>query len=293
MTYSVTPSSWTLDDIISKVRNLTATSNDQLNNQQVSKYINDYYSFVMPFELKEQVQLDFYAFKAFPNQDVYPALINFLTDQPMAYADGFPLIFYTSPDIFYQDWPIQYGEDSVATGDGVTLAFAGNTQSFPVIPGTFFITDGTQILQDDGTGTLTGDGTGNINNVTGQFSVLFTAAPSSTDTIYDKYQAYEAARPQGVLWFNNEFTLRPIPDQVYQIQMQGYISITQFSSSTDTPTFIEWGPLIAYGAAIELFLDRGDNVGANNLYPYLKRYENVALGRGTQDYQSQQSVPRF
>lgn len=287
-------SSWTLGDIINKIRNITGSpSPDQLTDTQITKYVNDYFSFVMPFELKEQVQLDFYEFKAFPNQDVYPALINFLTDQPMAYADGFPLIFYADPDIFYQDWPIQYGQDAVATGNGITTVFAGNTQAFPVIAGTFFITDGIQVLQDDGTGTLTGNGSGTINNVTGAFNASFTNPPASSLTIYDKYQAYEPARPQGVLWFQNEFTFRPIPDQVYQIQMQGYIVVTQLTSSGDTPIFSEWGQLIAYGASFEIFQDRGDTGSANECYTVLKRYENVALARGVQDYQSQQSVPRF
>lgn len=291
---SFSPSTWTLGDIIAKVRNLTGTpSADQMTDTQITKYINDYYGFVMPFELKEQIQLTYYDFPTFANTDVYAFSGSFLTDQPMAYADGFPLIFYSDPDIFYQDWPIQYAQDSVATGDGVTTNFSGTTQAFPIIAGTYFITDGTQILKDDGTGNLTGDGSGTINNVTGAFNATFTSAPASSATIYDKYQAYEPARPQGVLWFNNEFTFRPIPDQVYQIQLQGYIVVNQLTASGDSPTLTEWGQLIAYGAAFEIFQDRGDSAAANSIYPVLKRYENVALARNIQDYQAVQSVPRF
>lgn len=382
MSLPANPSIWTLPSIIQKVRNLTATSSDQLDDPGITKYINDYYSFAMPFEIKEAVELNFYDFKVFPNQDVYPAKVNFLTDQPMAYANGFPLIFYSDPDIFYQDWPIQYAQDAVATGDGLTVSFSGNTQAFPVIPQTFFITDGTQTLTDTGsnvvseqidtgdgltasysgtlnfipivagslsitngvetfadtgggilvgnaggTGTivyatgawsvtfnaivvsgtgifatyslttslsiLTGDGTGTIDNTTGQFSATFNTAPASSATIYDNYQGYQPARPQGVLWFQNEFIFRPIPDQVYQIQMQGYTVVNQLLESTSTPTFTEWGQLIAYGAAFELFMDRGDNVAAERIYSSLKRYENIAIARDIQNYQSQQSVPRF
>ncbi len=286
-------STWTLSDIVTKVRNVTATSSDQLTDAQIAVYVNNYYTMTMPFELKEQINLQPYNFAALPNQATYPVLGTFLTDQPMAYADGFPLIFYQDRDIFFQDWPQQYGTDSVATGDGVTVAFSGTTQAFPVIAGSFLITDGSQICDDPtGSGILSGDGAGTIDYVTGAYSVTFTSAPASTDTIYDKYQAYEPARPQGVLFYNNEFTFRPIPDQVYAISMQGYINQVDLASG-DSPLQTEWGQLIAYGASLDIFLDRGDRVAYEQYYPILKRYENVALARFVQQFESQQSVPRF
>ncbi len=374
-------STWTLQDIISKVRNITGTpSADQLTDAQITDYVNKYYQFTMPFELKEQINLQPYNFPVLPNIDVYAVQGSFLTDEPYAYADGFPLEFYQDRDVFFQDWPQQYASDQVATGNGGTV-FSGGTQNFPVIQGTFLITDGTQIVQDQGsqfqeqqigtgtgaqtnftgtlayfpllagslsitdgnevftdngagsligslngtgtivystgvynitfntapklsvgifasysvttnTGVLTGSGTGTINYITGAFSVTFNAAPPASATIYDKYQGYEPARPQGVLFYNNEFTFRPIPDQVYQITLQGYINQVGLSGS-QTPLQTEWGHLIAYGAALDIFEDRSDLGNYNANYPILKRYENVALGRTVQQYESQQSIQRF
>lgn len=372
---------WNLAQIVSEVRNVTATSVEQLNNDAIVAYINSYYTFTMPFELKEQINLQPLNFNALPNIDQYSFPGAFLTDQPMAYADGFPLIFYQDRDIFFQDWPQQYGTDNVATGNGSTFTFPGNTQAFPVIQGTFLITDGTQVISDtgsqfiteqidtgtgvvayngtlsyfpisagslsitdgvevlsdngDGTltgslggsgtivyatgvwsitfntavisgvgiiatydlvssiGILTGNGSGTINYVTGAFSATFNTAPASTATIYDKYQAYEPARPQGVLFYNNVFTFRPIPDQVYAITMQGYINQIQLAFDSDTPLATEWGQLIVYGTSLEIFSARGDLVAYNNYYPIMKRYENVALGRTVQQFEAQQSVPRF
>lgn len=296
-------STWTLDDIINLVRDLTGSpSTDQLTNQQITTFINNYYTFAMPFELKEQINLQPLNFNAIPNTDVYSFPGTFLTDQPMAYADGFPLIFYQDRDIFFQDWPQQYGSDQVATGTGSQFTFPGNTQAFPIIIGTFEITDGTQICTDSGNlvtagvpyiYSLTGNGTGSINYLTGAFSVTFTNAPSSSATIYDKYQAYEPARPQGVLFYNNQFTFRPIPDQVYIITMQGYINQVQMTLDGSVPLFTEWGQLIGYGAAVEIFSRRGDIGNVNTYYPMLKRYENIALARFVQQLESQQSVPRF
>lgn len=292
-------SNWTLADIRTKVRAVTGSpSTDQISDSDLNNYINNYYVFTMPFELKEQITNQFLAFKTTPGTDVYAFPGGYFTDQPGAYADGFPLIFYQDPDVFYQDWPQQYAVDNIATGDGVTTTFSGGLQNPPIIIGTLFITaddpSGTQqLLQDQGDGTLTGDGSGTINYLTGAYSVTFNSAPASSAVIYAKYQGYSANRPQGVLFFNNEFTFRPVPDQAYAIQMQGYIKPTLLSVDSDTPLQIEWGPLIAYGASVEIFADRGDVDNVDRYFPIFKRFENVALGRTIQQYSAEQGVPRF
>ena len=336
----------------------------------------------MPFELKEQVNLQANNFTTVPNTDVYAVSGAFQTDQPMAYANGFPLVFYQDRDIFFQDWPQQYTQDQIGSGNGVQTAFPGTTQASPIIAKTFFITDGTQKLSDAGSvitnetlqvgtaitgpyvgvlgnfpiqantlqiiagsetlrdngagalvgqgvatgtinyttgaysitfnvavaagvlitasyslpttaGVLTGDGTGTINYLTGVFTATFNAAVANAALVYVNYQAYQPARPQGVLFYNNELTFRPIPDQVYQITLQGFITQIQLTNQADSPVFSEWGQLLAIGASLDIFLDRGDLVAYNNMYPLFKRYENVALGRYVQQFSDAQSVPRF
>lgn len=285
---------WDLATIRDKVRLVTGSpSTDQLTDAQINTYINNYYVFTMPFELKVQIENNFLDFKTVPGTDVYAFPGGFFTDQPGAYADGFPLIFYQDVDIFYQDWPQQYAVDNLAVGDGVTVTFTGGLQSPPIIMGTLFITDGTQVLQDQGNGTLTGDGTGAINYSTGAYNVTFTSAPAAVDTIYAKYQGYQGNRPQGILFYSNVFTLRPVPDQVYQIRLEGYVKPVLLSLDTDVPSQEEWGQLLAYGAALDIFSDRGDNENYERYTPMLKRWEQVSLSRSIQQYSSEQSVPRF
>lgn len=290
---------WDLASIRDKVRNVTGRpSPDQISDASLNTYINNYYVFTMPFELKEQITDQFLKFKTTPGVDVYSFPGGYFTDQPGAYADGFPMVFYQDPDIFFQDWPQQYAVDNIATGNGVTITFSGGLQNPPIIIGTLFIaaddpTGVQQVVQDQGDGTLTGDGTGTINYLTGAYSVTFNTIPASSAVIYAKYQGYASNRPQGVLFFNNEFTLRPVPDQAYQILMQGYIKPTTLTSDSDTPLQEEWGPLIAYGASLEIFNDTGDNDNYDAYYPIFKRYENVALGRTIQQFTAEQSVPRF
>lgn len=286
---------WNLSAIQQKVRNITGSpSQDQLSDSDLNNYINNYYVYTMPFELKEQITLDFLDFYTVPGQDVYPFPGAFLTDQPMVYINGFPGIFYESADIFFQDWPQQYTTDFLANGDGITNSFTGSLQGFPVIQGSLFITDGTQILTSQVDGTFTGSGTGTIDYFTGNFTVNFTLPPASGATIYGTYEGYQPTRPQGMLFFNNQFTFRPIPDQVYAIRMQGYINPPSLTDPNNSvPLQPEWGPTIAYGASVEIFNDRGDKEKADEAMVNLKRWEVVALARSTQQYEAQQSVPRF
>lgn len=281
-------------------RSVTGTpSSDQISDSNINDLLNEYYVYAMPAELKVQIENDFLDFKTTPGIDTYAFPGGYFTDSPGAYADGFPLIFYQDPDIFYQDWPQQYAVDNLFTGDGVTVAFSGGLQNPPIIVGTLFVTDGTQVLQDDGdttnfpAGTLSGDGTGTIDYVTGALSITFNTAPAATDTIYAKYQGYQGNRPQGIMFFHNEFTVRPVPDQVYQIRMQGFTIPVSLMADGDVPQQQEWGPLIVYGAALQWFTQTGDLVNYNNYFPIFKRYENIGLSRTIQQYTPQQSVPRF
>lgn len=296
---SIQTSGWNLANIRTKVRNLSGTpSTDQLTDASVNAYINDYYVYGMPHELKVQIENNFLDFKTIPGQNVYSFPGAYLTDSPGAYADGFPLIFYQSPDIFYQDWPQQYAVQIVGTGTGAAVAFPGTLQNPPLIIGSLFVTDGTQVLQDDGNGLLVdeatgGTGTGTINYLTGVYTATFQFPPAAGLSVYAKYIGYSGNRPQGCMFYENEFTLMPVPDQAYQIRMQGFVLPTTLSIDTDIPSQPEWGPLIAYGAALEIFADRGDTENYDRYFPMLKRQENVALSRTIQQMTPEQGVPRF
>lgn len=76
------------------------------------------------------------------------------------------------------------------SGDGGTVAFAGNLTLVPIDLnfGDVVITDGTQVLTDDGAGNFTGDGTGTIDYITGAYNVTFNAAPPAVaDNIVADY----------------------------------------------------------------------------------------------------------
>lgn len=341
--------SWTALDIVNKVRNITGTpisntNQSALSNQQIMNYVNTYVQYMMPFELKEQINSQPFNFQTVPYQSTYIFSGLTQTAQPVCYVDGFPQIFYMSRDMFYQDWPIQYASDNVASGNGATATFTTNTQYFPIIAdgvpggiGTFAITDGLQVVYDVINNPWNGSGilyqqvnayplpptaVGTINYVTGAYTVTFNAPPALGSVIYNKYEGYQPARPQGVLLDSTAnslinplppaispspapypmttdtitLTFMPVPAQVHQVSLQGFIVQNQLLSTGAYPLQTEWGQLIAYGAAAEIYADRGDMVAYNILWNpqgIIKRYENIALGRFVAQLEDAQSVPRF
>lgn len=290
---------WNLSRITTKVRDLTGTpissdNSSELSDAKIYDYINTYYTFTMPFELKEQVTEQTYTFYTDENTPTYSEDITFLTNSPEAYVNGQRMVYYEDRDIFLRDYPQEFAQDAIATGDGIVTAYSGTTVGIPVIQKSFFISDGSQEAHDDGSGSLTGDvSAGVIDYDTGVWSATFNAAPAVGQSVIVNYEAYIPRMPLGILFYNSEFVLRPIPDQVYKIELKGQIDPIQFSASGDTPLLTEWGQLIAYGASLEIMADRGDLTAYNNMYNIFKRYENVALGRFIEQLQSQRGLPRF
>ncbi len=70
--------------------------------------------------------------------------------------------------------------ETIATGDTITVTFPFTIANFPIVPGLLTITDLVETFSDNGDGTLTGDmgGAGTINYATGIGSVTFNAPPS-------------------------------------------------------------------------------------------------------------------
>ena len=192
-------STWTLPNIITKVRNITGSASpDQLTDIQITDYINKYYAFTMPHELKEQIQLAYYDFTTVPNQDTYAFDgVDFLTNQPTCWVDGHLTPYYQDPNIFWKWFPQVYNNDPVGSGNGSQKLFTGGLQATPVIPGTAFITDGqisdpnlsltAQTFYDklsdgnfyasaNGGLTVTGVSVGTLDYSTGAFSITFPVA---------------------------------------------------------------------------------------------------------------------
>jgi len=310
-------SGWTLADIRSKTRLTTGRPDvSMLSDADLDNYINRFYQLVMPKELKIFWGYTYYQFFTEANVDQYPGpTATFQTINPQAWCDGWQLCWYLSPDLFYQDYPQQENKQQIATGNGSTNSFSASISAYPVLPRSLYVTDGTQVMQDDGNGTMVNaiapftGGTGSIDYTTGVLSGLaFPVSPANNTNIVATSQTYMPNRPQGILYFKsgpltdatqtvrdnqNYFVLRPVPDQVYLVKMQGIQIPPALTNTTDVPFRADLGPLLAYGASLEIFADFNQMDQYQLTLPQYNRYKDICMQDTYEEYLYQRSVPTF
>jgi len=294
---------WTLAEIRQKVRQVTGRfSADDLSNTQIDEYINKYYLYTFPAEVKLEQKHVFYEFLTTPNQATYAVPDTTYTnyEQP-ATVNNLSMLWYQDSAKFENENPLQYQFTNPWTGDGTTVTFSTTVQSFPIYPSTLTITDNTETFEDITTTYTTSNviitgsagGTATINYSTGAVSVTFNAAPANGQLIYLNYVLFDANRPQAILYFANQFTLFPVPDQVYVIRMRSYKMVTALTNATDTPDLNEWGPCIAYGASRDIFSDYGENDAYAETTVLYKEQVNYILTRTEQDLLNTRAMPNF
>lgn len=288
---------WTLAAIRRKVRQVTGRLNpDVLSTPQLDDYINDYYIYTFPAEVKLERQHTYYTFNTSPNVRLYTFPSTTYTNiEPPFYLNGNKIDYYQEPALFFANNPEQYQLSSFASGDGATVAFTTTLTGIPIEAGSVIVTDNTEIFTDDGAGVLTGDdgGSGTVNYTTGAIAVTFAAAPTDGQAITARWLTYQAGTPTAVLYYNNQFRFAPIPDTVYPCRVKSYLIVTAFSAATDTPVNEEWGPAIAYGAAREIHANFGEIDRYQEVTALYKEQIDYILTRTAQNLLNQRTLPSF
>lgn len=315
---------WNFNAILSEFRQICGIPDSSMySDAQCATLINYYYQYVLPKELKISWGYTFYEFFTQANLDQYLAPAGFQTVNPNVYVDGFDVEWYTDPDTFYQDYPQQENKQQIDTGDGSTNSFSATISAFPVLPRSVYVTDGTQVVQDVpsdpfiGTGTFTqtsplssvGAVSGSINYSTGAITGLsFLTAPAANTNIVATSQTFMANRPQGILFFPqtpltdstqatlnavNMFVLRPVPDQVYLVRMQGIGIPPAFLNYTDVPFRPDLGPLIALGASLHRFKLFNQMDQYDQYMPEYMRYKDICMQDTYEEMIYQRSIPKF
>ena len=298
----------TLDTIKTKVRRLTASSDtSQLTEAELEQAINVFYSADFPYAIKmDQTQVTYEIFTK-PNIDRYPLNIQrYQGIRDPVYFEGVQGGLYKERGAFFSIWPRFPTKITPATGDGVTVAFTFTVAPIPFLSNNVVIgtanASGTAIrIEDNGVGGLNlvttdslGDNTftnvGTVNYITGAFSITFPVAPGADEDITVWVSSYSAARPYTILFFNNEFTVRPVPDNVYKIELMAYQTPAQLLDSNTSPVIEQWAQYIAYGAAVELLRERQDMEGVENLMEGFMRQERLVLERQATEEIGQQNA---
>jgi len=132
-----------------------------------------------------------------------------------------------------------------------------------------------------------------INYNTGQYSVTFLTPPAQGIAINSQTVPYIASRPQAVLYYDDMFTLRPVPDQAYRIDMQVFQQPMQLLQSTDKPMLSQWWKYIAYGAAKQYFEDYDDLESVARIMPEFDHQKREVLRTTLMQYANQRTSTIF
>ena len=122
--------------------------------------------------------------------------------------------------------------------------------------------------------------TATINYETGEISNLYfdQAIPQGTP-IQIQYNPKTLSIPLSIMFYQNQFTLAPVPDQGYTIELTCYrqpIQALLASNQSGNPELSEWWEILSVGAAKKIFEDRLDSDGVIYIDKMLKeRYDII------------------
>ncbi len=165
-----------------------------------------------------------------------------------------------------------YGVLQLMQPNPVTSVPAQNTN--PALPGMYNVN-----LNNPGLNNPTDIGT--VNYVTGdiEFTLPLGIFVESGTQITTWVSQYQTGRPYSLLFWNNEFVVRPVPKLIHKVEIETYLTPVQFLETTDSPILQQWWQLIAIGAAIKVLEDRQDMDGVQNLSVLFDRQEALVLER--------------
>lgn len=166
-------------------------------------------------------------------------------------------------------------------------AIPGRVQNILITANT---ASGTLNVTDDGAGNLIGDCTsGTLDYFTGVIAELkFTQNVPGGQPIQCQYNPVQPSIPLSILFFQNQFTLRPVPNQGYTIELVAYRLPSQVLLGTNNPAdpvltgvteLQEWWETLAFGAAKKVYQDRLDPDGAGLMDISLKEAYALNMSR--------------
>lgn len=302
---------------------------DQLNQYINTFVLFDFPEHVRLFNLRKTFSFwtDPYKDVYTTTDDTTSPLFNFinkyLTVHPPIYIAGFQSQFFEDREQFFGIYPFVNSIASIgADGDGVSTQFSGviNSQQAIVPSGATqqicllrnHVLFSSVDIDNDGlamidypisatygnlyvpggtpTSTTVQDPNNYINYVTGQFVVTFIAAPAVGKVIDSQTVPVQTSLPQALLFYQGQFTVRPVPDQPYEINMEVYRQPIELLETDQSPELKEWWQYIAYGAAKKIFEDRMDLDSVQLIMPEFKTQERLCLRRTIVQQTSQRSA---
>jgi hypothetical protein len=297
----------TLQAIITKIRRLTGSADAfQLTDSQIEDYINSFYNYDFPSKFRSLKLKDTYYFDTIQGIDTYPFNSEqYSTVEMPCFCMNREIKLFTDTQSFYgafYNWQFQ---TNFAFADGTVGPYGGLTTGTPILRSvnndpsnlnypasriqniliTANTATGTLNVTDDGNGNLIGDcSAGTVNYFTGTIAgLVFTAAVPAGNPIQIQYNPQQPNIPIGILFYQNQFVLRPVPNQGYTISLTAYRLPTQALEDTPalqgTPELNEWWEVIAFGASKKIYQDRLDLDGVNMMDAFLQEQYSLVETR--------------
>jgi len=116
-----------------------------------------------------------------------------------------------------------------------------------------------------------------INYVTGEYVITFPSNTQTMATIWFEGILYQPGKPLCMLYYDDKFTIRPVPDKTYGIQLEVDVRPTELINSTDVPYLEQWWQYISFGASKKIFEDRMDMDSVQLIMPEFKQQERLVL----------------
>lgn len=299
----------TLATIREKIRKVTARpSPNQITDDEIDEYINTFYLYDLPETLRLWNLKDNYYFTTNANISQYDFdRQNYTNISQPAYCDGYEMVFLQDEAQFFRMWPKLQSKTQIATGDGGAGPYAFTITSVPFLRSdntpigskgtTVNVTvsgpsaaSATENAYDDGVGGWLNAAAGNIDYVTGVGTITFNNPILAGEPIYAHVHPYSASRPTTILFFQDKFTLRPVPDAGYLVQLEAYRTPTQLLLDTDNPELFEWWQLLAFGGALKIFIDNGDFDQYQIFRPFYEEQLLLAQRRTLKQYSNQRAA---
>jgi hypothetical protein len=239
---------------------------------------------------------------------------------PPVYCQGYILRYFQDKTTFYNRWPKLTVNQIINTGNGqadyqyqgtipstpflrAQLDIFGNVTEPAVVISSFdntgfniAITDVPQI--NSNTGFLYDDQNkqvGTVNYLTGYYQFILNnhAVIPYGDNIYASVIPYQSSRPTDVIFYNQQITFRPVPQQVYQVEFQISQQPTALIAATGAPELDEWYLLICAIASKLIYTDFPDPEGMAYLMPIYDEQIQIAQRRTLRQLGTQRAATIF
>lgn len=310
-----------------KVRKLTkALTDDRLSDDDIDTYIDTFMLYDMPNILQLDSLKKIFSFYTTPGVDTYDTttiaptnpLYNFknkvISLESPVYISGLISRLFQSQMPFFAYYTYPSSDSTITTGDGVTANYNGTLTGFPFLQNEVFFTSvdangaslvvkdipqidavtgqridlGNLVVADNDTVIV-----GTFNYATGVYNFTFPFAPATGENVDSHTVSITTSIPTDVLFFDNAFTVRPVPDKVYKVQITATVRPTQLIEDTDVPELEQWWQYICYGASKKAFEDRGSTEGVRRILPEMENQKILCMRRTIESIAQQRPATVF